>query len=92
MEHKLNKVDVEIIQKVIDITKEGRVHGTQKSEESTINYSNKKFTNKKYSNQKKQSLNSKRIVVDAYKNKNEITINATKYDNNVGGKYIDKKR
>ncbi len=88
MEHKLNKVDVEIIQKVIDITKEGRVQSTQKSERGTTDY-----TNEKYSNYyKKQSMNSKRIVVDAYKDNREITINATKYDDDVGGKYIDKKR
>jgi len=88
VEHKLNKVDVEIIQKVIDITKEGRVQSTQKSEEGSTDY-----TNKKYSNYyKKQTMNSNKIVVDAYKGNDEITINATKYDDNVGGKYIDKKR
>ena len=88
MEHKLNKVDVEIIQKVIDITKEGRVQSTQKSEEGSTDY-----TNKKYSNYyKKLSMNSKKIVVDAYKGDNEITINATKCEENFGGKYINKKR
>ena len=34
----------------------------------------------------------KRIVVNANKEKQEISVNATKIDENVGGKYIDKKR
>lgn len=88
MEHKLNKVDVEIIQKVIGVTKEGRVQSTKKTEEGTIDFTNKK--NSDFS--KKQNIASKKIVVDAYKDKNEIIINAVKSDENFGGNYIDKKR
>ena len=70
------------------MTKEGRVQSIQGAKEGTTDYTNKKYCNY----YKKQSMNSKKIVVDAYKDNKEITINATKYDDNVGGKYIDKKR
>ncbi|WBW95467.1 hypothetical protein [Oceanirhabdus sp. W0125-5] len=88
MEHKLNKVDLELIQKIIDITKDERVNSIRRSEKGNIDYKGKE----KPAYHKKISNHRKKIVVDAYKEKKTIIINATKEDDNLSGKYLNKKR
>lgn len=65
MEYRLNKIDPDLRRKIIEITKEGKVH----RKESTIIDKDREDNNKK---------NKKKYVGQLKKNRNTIIINAVK--------------
>lgn len=90
MEHKLNKVDVEIIQKVLELTKEEMVHEIRKTTEGS-----KTAEENRKKDSQEESLRGdkeKKIQVSAYKKQGSIEVKAWKSVDSCSGKYIDKKR
>lgn len=85
MEYKLNKVDVEIRQRINDKTKDGVIHTKDgllvdteqnKKEKKKLNWNNESEENKHNSKEKiiveaVKAIDEKEIKIDAFKNSNE---------------------
>lgn len=89
MEHRINKVDVELIQRVNESKSEKHV---QKVDEPNNESNMTEYEKRKEKNQRKRKNKTNKIVIDTYKLTDKIDLIAEKENDGSVGVYLDTRR
>lgn len=94
MEYRINKIDTDLRQRINDITKEGKVHGT-KSISINKDAQEQKKKNKEFKKYLSQQRNKDKLLVEAVKSEN-VEVEAYKEgsdaEDSAKGVFLDTKK